>query len=266
MSGSARLLDGKVAVIYGGGGDVGGATARAFAAEGARVFLAGRTRRSLQAVAADIAAAGGMAEAAELDALDEAAVDAHADDIAARAGGIDISFNCIERYAEQGKPITEMTAEAFVRPIEGTALSHYLTGRAAARHMARRKSGLILAITANVARVAEPNTGAFGVTCATIEAICRQFMVELGPLGIRVVCLRSSGSPDTRGLAEVLKLHSALAGITPEELERKWASGLPLRRMPRVAEIASAAVLMASGYASAVTGEVLNLTAGQLQD
>ena len=65
------LLEGKNAVIYGGGGAIGGAAARAFAREGARVFLAGRTRASLDKVAADIRDAGGTAETAQVDATDE---------------------------------------------------------------------------------------------------------------------------------------------------------------------------------------------------
>ena len=260
------LLKDKVAVIYGAGGDVGGATARAFAREGARIFLAGRSLASLDRVAGDVAAAGGKAETAPVDALDEAAVNDHAAAIAEKAGRIDISFNCIERNAAQGTPILDMTKTAFVEPIEAAARSHFLTGMAAGRLMARQRSGVILAITANVARVPIPNTGAFGVVCAMIEAMCRQFAVELGPHGIRVACLRSAGSPDTRGVGEVLKLHSAIAGKTPQALEKEWAQGIPLRRLPRIAEIANAAVLMASDYASAITGEVANVTCGGLID
>ena len=79
---SALLAD-KVAVVYGGGGAIGGSCARVFAREGARVFLAGRTRAKLDTVARDIAAAGGHADVTALDVLDEAAVRAHADRAAA---------------------------------------------------------------------------------------------------------------------------------------------------------------------------------------
>jgi 3-oxoacyl-[acyl-carrier protein] reductase len=81
------LLEGRTAVIYGGGGAIGEAVARAFGREGATVHLAGRTAATLDAVADDIRAAGGSAETAVVDALDERAVDAHADEVAARAGG-----------------------------------------------------------------------------------------------------------------------------------------------------------------------------------
>lgn len=95
------LLDGKRAVIYGGGGAIGGAVARAFGREGAHVFLAGRTLATLEAVAADIRAAGGTADCAVVDALDEAAVDAHADAI----GPLDVSLNVIDYGDVQGTPL-----------------------------------------------------------------------------------------------------------------------------------------------------------------
>ena len=159
-----------------------------------------------------------------------------------------------------------MRMEDFSLPLEAVARTHFFTGTAAARQMMKKRSGIILAITANVAKTAVANTGAFGVACAMIEGICRQLAVEFGPYGIRVVCLRSGGSPDTRGVGEVLKLHSQIAGTTPEELEKSWTKEIPLRRLSRVGEVANAAVLMASDYASAMTAEVANLTCGALQD
>jgi NADP-dependent 3-hydroxy acid dehydrogenase YdfG len=82
----SRLLEGRNAIVYGWGGGIGSAVARTFARDGAQVFLAGRTRETLAAVAKDIAAAGGTAQVAVVDALDEAAVDAHVDDVVALAG------------------------------------------------------------------------------------------------------------------------------------------------------------------------------------
>jgi NAD(P)-dependent dehydrogenase (short-subunit alcohol dehydrogenase family) len=101
------LLEDKNAIIYGAGGSIGGAVARAFAREGARVFLVGRTREKLKAVARDIAAAGGFAEVAEADALDERAVDEHAREVASQVGSIDVSFNLITRGDVQGIPLVE---------------------------------------------------------------------------------------------------------------------------------------------------------------
>ena len=104
------LLKDKNAVIYGGGGAVGGVVARAFAREGARVFLAGRTLAKLEQVGADISAAGGAAEVALLDAMDDHAVDLHADAIAAEAGCIDIALNALGIAHVQGTPFAELSS------------------------------------------------------------------------------------------------------------------------------------------------------------
>src|SRR5438874_8817848 len=99
------LLENKVAVIYGAGGSVGGAVARAFAREGARVFLAGRTKAKLDKVADEIRSNGGVADTAVIDALDERTVDEYVDAVVEQAGSIDISFNLIG-YGDVQKPLT----------------------------------------------------------------------------------------------------------------------------------------------------------------
>jgi NAD(P)-dependent dehydrogenase (short-subunit alcohol dehydrogenase family) len=149
------LLENKNAVIYGGGGSIGGAVAREFAREGAHVFLAGRTRESLEAVASNIEANGGTAEVAVLDALDEEAVDAHAVAVAARAGSIDVSFNLVTRGDVQTIPLVEMTREDFVRPVTNGITANFITARAAARHMIEQGSGVILALDSGSANGAQ---------------------------------------------------------------------------------------------------------------
>ena len=90
------LLKNKNTVVYGGGGAIGGAVARAFAREGAKVFLAGRTLADLEKVAKDIVGAGGRAEAARVDAVDEQAVEDDVNAVVEKAGCVDVSFNAIE--------------------------------------------------------------------------------------------------------------------------------------------------------------------------
>ena len=123
------LLGNKNAVIYGAGGAIGGAVARAFAREGARVFLAGRTLAKLDAVAKDISAAGGVAKTAEVDALDEQAVNKHADAVAAIAGGIDIALNAVGILHVQGPPLAEVTAEDYMHPIKAYTRTNFLTAK-----------------------------------------------------------------------------------------------------------------------------------------
>jgi 3-oxoacyl-[acyl-carrier protein] reductase len=248
------LLQDKVAVVYGAGGAIGGAVARAFGAEGARVFLSGRSLGPVQAVAKEIAAAGGAAEAAQVDALDEEAVDRHTEQVAEQAGGIDVCFNAIGVHAVQGTPLTELALSDFAFPIATWPSTQFLTARAAARHMVTRRTGVILTLTASPARLALPGAGGFGVACAAIEALTRTLAAELGPRGVRVVCLKphriadSGASADPR--SEVAEFRRSLEDMTL------------LKRLPTLAEVANTAVFLASDHAGAMTGAVANLTGG----
>jgi 3-oxoacyl-[acyl-carrier protein] reductase len=254
------LLEKKNAVIYGAGGAVGGAVARAFAREGARVFLTGRTRAPLDVVARDIAQAGGVAETAQLDALDQQAVERHLADVVARAGSIAISFNAISIGYQLGQFLTEMSLEAFTLPIADAMRTQFVTTTAAARHMIQQRAGVILAISATPARQPIPQTGNFGVSCAAIESLCRQLAGELGPHGIRVMCLRSAGSAEV--LQELFAELGTQLGISAAAYEARAAEQTLLKRLPKLVEFANAAALMASDYASAMTGAVANVTCG----
>jgi 3-oxoacyl-[acyl-carrier protein] reductase len=106
------MLENKTAAIYGGGGAIGGAVARALADAGARVYLAGRSRARLEKVANDIGDAAGVAE---VDALDERAVADHADCVAADAGGIDIALNAVSPFVH-GMPFAELAVEDVMHP------------------------------------------------------------------------------------------------------------------------------------------------------
>ena len=260
------LLENKNAVIYGAGGDIGNAVARAFAREGARLFLAGRTLAPLSAVAEDIRSAGGSAEVAQVDALDAQTVEQHLAEVVQKAGSLDISFNAIGIGYVQGAPLVEMALEEFTQPIADAMRTQFVTTTAAARHMSRKGSGVILAITATPAGRFIPNTGNFGVACAAIENLCRQLAGELGPQGIRVICLRSAGSPDAPKLDKVFHQLAELSGVSREAFEADLAERTLLKRLPKVAEVADAAVLMASDRASAMTGTVANVTCGGTVD
>ncbi len=260
------LLQGKNAIIYGGGGEIGGTVARAFAEAGARVFLAGRTQASLDVVANDIRGKGGSADTSIVDALDEQVIDRHVDAVAEEAGRIDITFNAIECGGDHGTHAHEMALDGFLCAVNDPVKTNFLTSRSAARYMVKQGSGVLMTITANVARAPSPNVGSFGVACAAVEALYRQFAVELGPRGIRTSVLRAAGSPDTKGLREAFEVHAAKAGITREELEKRAAADIPLRRLPGKVEVANAAVLIASDRASAMTATAANLTCGSVVD
>jgi 3-oxoacyl-[acyl-carrier protein] reductase len=258
------LLENKNAVIYGAGGAIGGAVARAFASEGARVFLAGRTLAKVQPVADELSATGVTPEAAQVDALEEQAVEQHIGEVAGKAGRIDVLFDAIGMEDIQGTPLLDMSLEDFAHPVVRATRTKFLTARAAARHMVQRGSGVILTITAEP--TPSPNIGGFGVACAAIEGLWRSFAAELGPHGVRLVVLRSAGSPDTPAVQEVWKLHAKAAGKPLEEYTADPGNGTLLRRLPLLAEVASAAAIMASDRASAMTGAIANVTCGAWVD
>jgi 3-oxoacyl-[acyl-carrier protein] reductase len=262
------LLEGKTAIVYGGAGSVGSAVARTFAREGARVFLAGRTLASLDKVAEEIRAAGGAAQTAQLDALDEQAVDQHADAVAAQAGGIDIAFNAIFNDDVQGTPLAELEFERFTRPISKAMRNQFLTTRAVARHMTRRGSGVVMTITGGD-REAVPTLGCTLVTWAAIEALCRQWACELGPQGVRVVWLRTTGLPETipdtgDALADLGTGFGA--GMTREEVIAGMREQTLLNRLATLAELGDAAAFLASDRAGAMTATFANITCGAFLD
>ena len=260
------LLEGKVAVVYGAAGAMGSAVARAFAREGAHVELAGRTFEKVQALATEISEDGGSASAAKVDARDPESIAMHLDAVIAARGRIDISFNLIGLDGPQGQSLTAMAVKDVVAPVEGAVRTHFLTATAAARHMVKQRTGVILALTAQVARKPYTGSGGFGVACSAIEGLCRQLAVDLGGDGIRVVALRSAGSPDAPGVSAAIGEHARLAGVTREQFEARIAEKTMLKRMPKMAEVASAAVLMASDRASAITAAVTNVTCGEIAD
>ena len=262
------LLENKNAVIYGGAGSVGGAVARAFAREGAKVFLAGRTLATLDKVAEEIRAGGGVADTAQLDALDEQAVDRHAAAVAEKAGGVDVSFNAIFNDDIQGTPLAEMPFERFAQPITKAMRNQFLTARAAARHMVKRGSGVILTITGGD-REAVPTLGGTLVTWAAIEAQCRQWACELGPQGIRVVWLRTTGLPEAipdTGDA-VADLGTGFGdGMTRADIIAGMREATMLNRLPSLAELGNVAAFLASDQASAMTATLANITCGSFLD
>jgi len=261
-------LDNNNAIVYGGGGAIGGAVARAFAREGAKVFLAGRTLSALEAVAKDITAEGGFAEAAQVNAMDATAVREHADDVVRRYGSIDVSFNAIglAQQGVQGTALVDLDLDRYTAPIHTYLTSHFLTAQAAGRHMAQRGSGVIITLTAAPSRMAAPLIGGMGPAWAGIEALTRGLAAELGPYGVRVVCLRPDGIPETATIDVVFGLHAKALGITTQDFTAMMAGRTLLQRLPTLAEVAGAAVFLASADAGAMTGTAVNLSGGSLAD
>jgi 3-oxoacyl-[acyl-carrier protein] reductase len=253
-----KLLQGKTAVIYGAGGSLGGAVAKAFAAGGAKVVLTGRRLATVQAVADEILAAGGDAEAEEVDAFDERAVAAQMAEMLKRNGSIDISFNAVGVDLIQNIPLTDISIEEFVRPVTRTLQTRYLTAIVAARIMIQQHSGVILFLTATPGGIGYPFTGGFAPACSAVETLSRNLAAELGINGIRVVCIRSGGSPDSA----VFRAARASDPGGMETVIRKMESDTMLKALPSMADIGNAAVFLASDLAARITGVTLDVTCG----
>ena len=262
------MLKNKVAVIYGAGGGIGGAVARAFASEGAKVFLTGRNLASVEAVVKDIVSAGGSADAAVVDALDEQAIDKHLQSVIDKAGRVDISFNAVGIPDTKivGVPLVELDVEQFSLPIMSYATTYFLTARLAARRMIANKSGVIMTVTALHSRTGLPLVGGYGPAQAAKEALTRDLSAELAPHGIRVVGLRPQAMLETRTIKNAFEPRAKATGMTWEQWQALLASRTHPRRLMTLAEMANVAVFMASDKASGMTGTTVNLTMGSLDD
>ena len=261
------MLKDKVAVIYGAGGAVGGAVARAFAREGAELFLTGRHLAPVEAVAKEIASGGGSAEAAEVDALDERAVDEHLRSVTDKAGRVDISFNAIGIPSPKTRaPLVELDVDQFSLPIAIYTRSYFLTARLAARRMVANRSGVIMTVTSTPARTGTPFVGGGGPAMAAVEALTRNLSAELAPQGVRVVGLRPQAMPETDRIKDSFGLYANASGMTWEQFQEALAGRTHPRRLSTLAELANAAVLIASDQASGMTGTVVNLSMGSLDD
>lgn len=252
------ILQNKNAVIYGAGGSLGGAVARAFAAAGARVFLTGIRAASVQRVADEILAAGGRPAVAVVDAFDEQAVVRHLDSVVAAAGSVDISFNAVDIPLIQNIPLTEIPLEEFVRPVTQTMQTRFITAIAAAKQMMKQRSGVILSLTATPGGIGYPYTGGFAPACAGVESLSRNLASELGIYGIRVVNIRSGGSPDSRVFREAIERDPAAMEIGL----RTMAGDTMLKTLPLMADIANTAVFLVSDMAGKITGVTVDVTAG----
>jgi NAD(P)-dependent dehydrogenase (short-subunit alcohol dehydrogenase family) len=261
------LLENKTAVIYAAGGAIGGAVARAFAREGAKLFLTGRDAAKVDAVAKEIVAAGGVAEATQVDALDRQAVEEHLNTVVERAGGVDISFNAIgPGPAPDRMPLTELAVDAFVRPIAFYTSSNFITATAAARYMSDRGSGVIVTLTAVPGRLPARLIGGAAPAWAAVEAFSRSLALEVGPAGIRVVCLRSHAIPETPLIEANFATAAAAAGVPSSQFQALLEEGTLLKRLPTLAEVADTAAFVASDRAGAMTATVVNLSAGGITD
>jgi 3-oxoacyl-[acyl-carrier protein] reductase len=262
------ILKDKRAVVFGAGGSIGAAVARRFGAEGAEVFLAGRTESALDAVTRQVTESGGQASYAVVDALDDSAVDKYLDQVVEQAGGIDVEFNAtgprISHYGN-GKPAVDLPVAEFAMA-QTVLTSQFITARCAARRMVRQGSGVIIFLTGSPARPHLPGTAGIGAAFGGIENLMRAMALELSGTGVRVVCLRTAANPDTRTMQDTAGTIATMMNLTKDQVLTDLARNTMLKLSPHTEDTANSAVLLASDCARMMTGTVHNATAGLCTD
>lgn len=260
-----NLLQDKVAVVY-GAGSIGGTTARAFAREGARVFIGAQSEGRAGQLADSIRQEGGWAEAGIVDVLDKASVTAFVGGIAAQTGRIDISFCATNvKGGKQGSALHEIAWDDFFLPIAHYTKSQFLTANAAAAYMVAQGSGVIMMITAIPSHIPIPYTTGFGPAWAAIEALSKTLAAELGPQGVRTVYLHSAGSPEAQESIDQTFVVAALAQQRMKEwkfVHRNLVGG----KHPTLAQVGYMAAFMASDKAACTSGTFANLTSGMVNE
>ena len=263
-----KNLEGKHAVVFGAGGSVGAAVAKEFAAEGAEVFLAGRTKANVETVMRQITEDGGRAQAAVIDAEDYGAVDKYLDEIVRQTRSIDIVFNAIGPRANEygnGKNAVDVTIEEFMVPVTTILKSQFITSRAASRHMVKQHSGVIIFLTGSPARGHVQGATAIGAFGA-IESFMENLAVEVSPAGVRAVCLRTTANTDSRTIQQTIEALASRMSVTKEQMMAQMAN-LNLLKIPAsVVDTAKAAAFLASDRARMMTGTVVNSSAGAAAD
>jgi NAD(P)-dependent dehydrogenase (short-subunit alcohol dehydrogenase family) len=262
---NSQLLQGKRALVFGAGGSVGAAVAKEFAAEGAEVYLCGRNAKRLEEVKRSITDAGGSAHPAVVDALDEAAVQKCMDDIARAAGRIDIEFNAVAPRVEEyggGKPAVEVTIGEYMVAVSTMVKSPIITALAAARHMMKQRSGVIIGVTGSTARGHIVGGAAIGVAFGALETFMENLAFEIGPRGVRALCLRVTANVDSSAIHNVARAMNT----THEQLAAMLASQNFLKTPMMLADTAKAATLIASDRFRMLTGTRVNSSAGAGMD
>jgi 3-oxoacyl-[acyl-carrier protein] reductase len=266
---SAQILQGKHAVIFGAGGSIGAAVAREFSAQGAEVFLSGRTKSSVEAVAKEITAEGGRAHATAIDTLDDAAVNQYIDGIVNQTGKVDIVLDTAGPLAREygnGKNAIQLPVEEFMVPLTTMVKSRFITARAAARHMIKQHSGVIIFVTGSPARPHVPGATAIGTAFGAIENLTGNLAFEVSPSGVRVVCVRTLANTDSRSIQDTMDFLAGQLKITTDQAMAQIAQSNFLKVPATVQDTANAAVLVASDHARMMTGTVVNATAGAALD
>jgi len=261
-------LKDKVAVVFAASGEIAGAVARSFAQHGAKVYVTARNLDAVKALAQEIEANGGWAEAAKVDALNETEIDSYLQKVVAENGKLDMVFNGIGSYykdAGSGTPTTLATFEQFLNPLQRICGSQFLTSRVAARYMIKSGSeGTILLFNASMARTKTPNMAGFASACAAIEGLTRVMAAEFGQYGIKAICICSGALMETSKIQGMISDFSELAGIPREEMAKNYTRFDILKSGPTLKQVGETAAFLVSENGVAFNSHVVDFDCGKL--
>jgi len=252
-------LQNRTAIIWGGAGSIGTATARRFVDEGATVYLAGRTEDTLK----NAVDATGAASYGTVDVLDEDAVTAFVARVVAETGRLDVSFNVAARGDVQGTPLLQMSAADFVKPVAQGITGSFHTARAAARQMVEQESGVVVELDSASGCGSGPMMGGTGAADGAKDALVRDLAQEVGPSGVRVVGIWTAGLTDSLTADKLsATLGTPMSQETVDGIIANLDSLRMTRKSPLTTQIAAIAAFLASDDAAPITATWINATAG----
>jgi NAD(P)-dependent dehydrogenase (short-subunit alcohol dehydrogenase family) len=239
-----HLLKDRVAFVTGGGSGIGRRIAERFAEHGAKVVLAGRKPEKLEAAAAAVCAAGGVAAAEPLDVRDYDALEAALKRCYDRFGEIDILL--CGAAGNFPAPVTGMSANGFKAVIDIDLLGTFNTCRAAYPHL-RKPGASVLGISANHASMPIAFQSHVCAAKAGVEMLTRTLALEWGPAGIRANCIAPGPTADTEGMSRL---------APTDQARRSIERNIPLGRFGTKDELADLALFLCSEAAAYITGAV----------
>jgi 3-oxoacyl-[acyl-carrier protein] reductase len=261
-------LKDKVAVVFAASGQVAGAVARAFAQHGAKVYVTAINLNAAEALAKDIDANGGRAEAGKVDALNEDEIDSYLQKVVAENGKLDMVFNGIGSYykdAGSGTPTTIATLEQFMNPLQRICGSQFLTSRVAARHMIQSGSeGTILLFTASMSKTKTPNMAGFASACAAIEGLTRVMAAEFGQHGIKAICICSGALMETNKIQGMINNFSERFDISREEMTKNYTRFDILKSGPTLKQLGETAAFLVSENGVAFNSHIVDFDGGKI--